>query len=659
MKAQRTIVSVLLCGAIFAVDRARAQVRELPLDRLTPVDVRALVDSSIAKASVYRDSLLAVRGRRTVRNTVRLYDEMSIVFNAGQIVALLTNVHPDSAVRAAAVEGVRRRSAFSTELRLDQRLYRALAAVDTTPADAETRYYIARVLALYRHDGVDRDSVTRARIAALRDEAVRLEQRFNAILAADTTSVLLSDTTVLAGLPSDWLKAQRRGPAGEIIVSPEDMRFVLQNAEDAGVRRQVMLRLQNRGAPGNHFVLDTLLRARAQLATLLGYRSYAAYQLETHMAESPERVWRFLEDLQRMTEPAVQRDVARAESLLGRPPQAGDIQFLVYHLRGRATARPNALRPYFPYERVRDALFHIADTLFGLQFTAAPDLPVWHPDVEAYRVAEGGTPVGIAYLDVHRRPGKPLSNSTASVRLGVRGRVLPRSALLLSFPQPRPGEPVLLGSEAVAALFHEFGHLLENMVTVRPWFGTSGLPAEFDFREVPSIVFEHWGRDPAVLRTFARHFRTGEPLPDSLVAALQQPDETRTGLGVRALLARARMSLALHEQSSATSDIDSLVQAQFVASLPLGRLTGESHPEASFTHLVGYEAAYYTYLWSAVIAEDVLSQFKSGLMDPVTARAYRRDVLDPGRSRSAGASIEHFLGRPLRLDAWAARLGAK
>ncbi len=652
-------LAILVCATMVAAPALPAQQSELPLDRLTPGDVRALVDSSIANASVYRDSLLAVRGRRTVRNTLRLYDEMSIAFNAGQIVGLLTNVHPDSAVRAAAAEGVRRRSAFSTALRLDPRLYRALLAVDTSQADAETRYYIARVLAQYRHDGVDRDSATRARIAALQDETVRLGQRFNSILAADTTSVLLADTTLLAGLPGDWLKTQRRGRAGEVIVSPEDMRFVLQNAEDAGVRRQVMLRLQNRGAPRNHFVLDTLLRVRAQLATLLGYPSYAAYQFENHMAESPERVWRFLDDLMRTTEPAVQRDVARAESLLGRPPQAGDFQFLVYHLRGRATTRPNALRPYFPYERVRDALLHIADTLFGLHFTPAPDLPVWHPDVEAYRVAEGGTVVGIAYLDVHRRPGKPVSSSTAQIRLGVRGRVLPRTALLLSLPQPRPGEPVLLGSEDVAALFHEFGHVLENLVTVRRWFGTSGLPAEFDFREVPSIVFERSGRDPAVLRTFARHYRTGEPLPDSLLAALQQPDETRTGLGVRASLARARISLALHERPSPTTDIDSIVQAQIVASNRLGRGTGESHPEASFTHLVGYEAAYYTYLWSAVIAEDVLSQFKSGLMDPVTARAYRRAVLDPGRSRPAGASIAQFLGRPFRLDAWAATLGAK
>ena len=170
-------------------------------------------------------------------------------------------------------------------------------------------------------------------------------------------------------------------------------------------------------------------------------------------------------------------------------------------------------------------------------------------------------------------------------------------------------------------------------------------------------MFEHWGRDPAVLRTFARHYRTGAPLPDSLVAMLEQPDEQRVGLGVRALLFRARMSLALHERPAGVGDIDSIVRAQQEASVPIGRAMLNAHPEASFTHLVGYDAAYYTYLWSAVMAEDLLGQFKSGLMDPVTARAYRRAVLEPARSEPAARAVETFLGRPFTLDAWARKLG--
>src|SRR5262249_23787098 len=174
MRRAMRLAFLLCCAASVA----RAQDTELPLDRLTPAIVSQLVDSSIVSAARYRDSLLAVRGRRTVQNTLRLYDEISIRFNTAQIVHFLSRMHPDSAVRAAAAEGVRRRDAFSTSLDLDPRIYRALRAVDTTRADTETRYYLRRVLAQYHHDGVDRDSSTRARVAALRDEATRLAQRF-------------------------------------------------------------------------------------------------------------------------------------------------------------------------------------------------------------------------------------------------------------------------------------------------------------------------------------------------------------------------------------------------------------------------------------------------------------------------------------------------
>src|SRR5689334_4149962 len=224
MNGQGILVTIVGCGVIFGFKPAGAQERELPLDRLTPADVRALGDSSIVSATGYRDSLLAVRGRRTVQNTLRLYDEMSIRFNVAQIVPLLSRMHPDSTLRAAAAEGVRRRDTFSTGLRLDPQIYRALLAVDTTPADAETRYYLRRVLAQYRHDGVDRDSATRARLATLDDEATRLEQRFAENLRQDTTALALRDSGTLSGLPPDWINAQRRGPAGEVLVRPEDLR---------------------------------------------------------------------------------------------------------------------------------------------------------------------------------------------------------------------------------------------------------------------------------------------------------------------------------------------------------------------------------------------------------------------------------------------------
>jgi thimet oligopeptidase len=651
--------AVFVASSLWLFTRAplRAQESELPLDRLTPVDVQGLVDRSIAAATTDLEHILAVSGARTVENTLRPYDDLLIRFNAAQIVSLLAVVHPDSTVRAAAAAGTRRRGAFQTALRLNPRLYRALAAIDTMAADSETRYYLTHLLVAFRHDGVDRDDSVRAMIAALRDEQRRLEQRFNDNLRQDTASLAFGDTAELAGLPPDWLQAQPRGKAGEIQVGVGDLRFVLQNARNPASRERAAIRLQNRGAPANHFVVDSLLRARDRLAKLLGYPTWAAYQFDGMMAGSPAQVHRFLDELQRLSEPALARDRAQAAALLGPGPvRMSDLQYLAFHAgKGLSGARSDALvREYFPYERVRDAILHLADTLFGLEFRPAPDLPVWHPSVEAYRVFDTGRLAGVAYLDTHRRPGKLPANTTASIRWGVSSRVLPRAAINMSLV--RSGDPGLLGSEDVAGLFHEFGHLLENLLAVRPWFGTSGLPLEFDFREVPSIVFEQWGRDPAVLRSFARHYRTGDHLPDSLVASLRQPDELQNPFGVRGSLYRARLSLALHERSPG-ADIDSIARALRDATIPGEPPRVATHPEASFTHLVGYEAAYYTYLWSAVIADDVLSRFTAGLLDPVTARAYRRAMLEPGRSGPAREHIERFLGRPFSLEAWARRLG--
>jgi Zn-dependent oligopeptidase len=650
----------LACSlAILAFSASHAQEVELPLDRLTPADVRALVDSSIAAATPLLDRILAVRGARTIDNTLRPYDDLLIQFNRAQIVSLLAVLHPDSAVRAAAADGTRRRDAFQAALRLNPQLYRALAAIDTTAADAETRYYLSRLLAAFRRDGVDRDDSVRAAIAAVRAEQRRLEQRFNENLRQDTASLVFADTAALEGLPPDWLRAQPRGPAGEIKVGVADLRLVLQNARVAASRERAAIWLQNRGAPANHFVVDTLLRARARMAALLEYPTWAAYQFDGMMAGSPREVERFLDEIQRLSEPALTRDLAHAPAVLGRqePIRMTDLQYVAFHAE-HAQGDPSSsalVREYFPYDRVRDALLHLADTLFGLEFRAAPDLPVWHPSVEAYRVFDAGRLAGIAYLDTHRRRGKLPANSTAGMRWGVSGRVLPRTAINMSLVRDRPGDPGLLGSEEVAGLFHEFGHVLENVLAVRPWFGTSGLPAEFDFREVPSIVFERWGRDPTVLRSFARHYRTGEPLPDSLVAVLRQPDEFHSAFGLRGSLLRARLSLALHQRSSG-ADIDSIASAIRDATIPGEPPRGATHPEASFTHLVGYEAAYYTYVWSAVIADDVLSRFTSGLLDPVTARAFRRAVLEPGKSAPARAHIEAFLGRPFTMAAWARSL---
>jgi len=188
----------------------------------------------------------------------------------------------------------------------------------------------------------------------------------------------------------------------------------------------------------------------------------------------------------------------------------------------------------------------------------------------------------------------------------------------------------------------------------RPWIGTSGWDAEFDFREAPAIALELIGTNPSVVKTYARHYRTGEPLPQSLLAVLEQTGGVNgSAIDNKGLIWRSRMSLELHDQRSVRVNMDSIVRATFRASLPFELPNDDIHPEASFMHLSGYASAYYTYPWSQVIAADLVSRFGSNPLDPRIGREFRRMILEGGRSKPAAKQIEAFLGRPFQTTAWA------
>lgn len=638
----------------------------LPLDRLTPAIIEAYTDRHIADATASLERLLRTRGPRTVENALRPYDDLRSRLNALRIVSLLRQFHPDSVVRAACARAESQLNAFGRGVQLDRRVYAMIAGVDTTRADAETRFYLAELRAAFRRAGVDRDDTARARIAALRAALTGLQQRFEANITQDTTSIAFESASDLAGVPSDWVALQRRGPRGEIVVPSQDLPPVTRQARSGATRARALMALWS-GAPANHALLDSLLRTRYALATLLGYRSWADYQLEEYMVGSADSARAFLDALRALSAESVRRELAERRQALAAAGDSGaasrpwlSVSDYGFGARGDAPGGGGgaaaALRPYFPYSRVRDGLFALAHDLMGLEFRSAPDLPVWHPSVEPYRVYDGGRLIAKVYLDVHARPGKTAQGAAAHLfRAGVRDRVITEAAITAGVVRETPGNPGLLGPQAVGTLFHEFGHLVHFLVAVRPWFWTSGLPPEGDFREVPSVLFEQWAHDTTVLRRIAQHYQTGEAMPDSLLARMAA---TPTQGSLLAQQWRARMSLALHDRPPGS--IDSVVRATFSAAQPPGvdvRLPdAEIHPEDTFWHLSGYEASYYTYLWSGVIARDILSRFDHGLLDTTMVRAYRREILEPGGSRSAKASLEAFLGRPFAIDAWARAL---
>ena len=631
-------------------------------DRPTASAFDRRIDGRLAHARAIRDRLLAVRGQRTVANTLTLFDQLRRQLEgADNQSGLVAAVHPDSALRATAEAAAQRVAALNTEIALDRRIYDALAAVDTAGADAATRYYLQRSLLAFRLAGVDRDSATRERVRALREELVTIGQEFNRNIREGTRTVIVTSAAELAGLPEDYIAAHRPGADGRISLTTEypDAIPVLTYARNDDLRRRMRIAFDTRAYPGNMAVLDRMIARRDELAHLLGFASWADFATADKMVGSAASASAFIDRIAEASKAAAERDYRR---LLDRKRQDDPTATAVNRWEAgylREQVRRSSydfdsqkVRPYFAYAAVKQGVLDLSSRLFGVTFRRVR-VPVWDPSVEAYEMFEGGRRVGRFYFDMHPRPGKFSHAAHFPIRSGVGGQDLPEGALVCNLPGGTPGDPGLMSHDDVRTMFHEFGHLLHAQLGGRGrWLGQSGVKTEWDFVEAPSQMLEEWIKDPAVLATFARHYQTGEPIPAALVEQMNRAESFGRALDVRAQMMLARISLSVYDRPPAQVNTDSIVQAVSAAYLPYPPMP-ENHFQASFGHLDGYSATYYTYMWSLVIAKDLFSGFdRSDLLAAAPARRYRAAILAPGGSAPAAELVRRFLGRPFSFDAW-------
>ncbi len=603
------------------------------------------------------------------RAALRAFDgAFAALADAAARASLARNVHPDAAMRDAAEAAEREVDALSTELSLDRGLYDALAALDVTGEDAATRYLVEKSLRDFRRAGVDRDDATRAQVRGLREELVRIGQEFGRNIKDDVRSVLL-DPADLDGLPEDWRRTHPPGSDGKVVVTTDNTDYVpfLTYARSERARETLWRLYRLRGHPRNLDVLSRMLSRRAELARVLGYQSWAAYVIEDKMIRSVGAAEEFVERITVAAGARMRRDFAQLHARKREDvPGAERVEpWDSAHLQERVKAEQygfdsQSVRPYFEYGRVKDGVLAVTAQLFGISYARIPDAPVWHPEVEAYDVAEEGRLLGRIYLDMHPRDGKYKHYAQFTLASGQEGVRLPEGVLVCNFPRPAPGAPALLEHGDVKTFFHEFGHLLHHVLGGHTrWAGQSGVATEWDFVEAPSQMLEEWVWDPEVLARFGRHVETGEPIPAALVRRMKAADEYGKGLTVRQQMFYAATSLELHRRDPEGLDTTRLVAELQERYTPFHHVEGTYFQE-SFGHLDGYSAIYYTYMWSLVIAKDLFGPFReAGLMDPAVARRYRRAILEPGGSKPAAELVEDFLGRPHAFEAFERWLNAE
>lgn len=619
-------------------------------------------DVRIAAAKTAIARMLAVKGARTVENTLVPYDEAIRQLDmAGAQSSLIENVHPDSTMRTTA-EGVTQAvSAYATEISLDRGVYAALSAIDVSKADPETKFYVSRELRDFRLAGVDKDDATRARVKALNEEIVRIGQDFQRNIRSDVRTIQVKPAD-LAGMPQDFLDAHKPGAGGLITldINYPDYIPIQTYCKSDDVRKRLYMEFQNRAHPANAAVLHRLIEARDSLAQLVGFENFADYTLANRMAKDAATARTFIQQLDAASAGAQGGEYAELVKARQKDdPGAKQVEFWQQFYYDDLVKRANydfdsqQMRPYLPYDRVQEGVLQVASRIFHVEFKPAANAPGWDPSVQAFEVHDQGKPIGRFYLDMHPRANKYNHAAQFDIRTGIKGKQLAEAALVCNLPGGKPGDPGLCDIEDVKTMFHEFGHLMHTILAGgQKWCGIGGIRTERDFVEAPSQMLEEWMRDPKVLQTFAKHHETGQPVPTEMVVKMQRAQDFAKALKLRRQLVYADLSLSIYDRDPSKVDFDQIMKGLVAKYQPFPFVDG-THFYTSFGHLDGYSAAYYTYQWSLVIAKDMFSQFnKADLFDPAVSMRYRRAVLEPGGSAPAAELVKNFLGRPFAFDAY-------
>jgi oligopeptidase A len=604
-------------------------------------------------------------------------------------------------------------SAFNSSIILSAGVWSALKGyARTAEAAALTgtrKRFLEKTLADFRRNGADLDAAGKERLSAIDVELATLTVRYaqNVLDATNAFELVVEDEARVAGLPEQAAAAAResaaqKGLAGyRFTLQAPSYTPVLTYLDDAGIRERLYRANTTRASSGpfdNLPLVADILALRREKATLLGFRSFADLVLEDRMAKTGEAARRFVAMLADKTAPFFDREneelAAFRRELEGpdAPPlMPWDIAYYAEKLRrARFDFDEEALRPYFPLERVLEGLFDVARRLYGIRIEPLEGAPVWHPSVRAFSIREADGTVGAAfYVDVAPREPKrdgawmhgfhtavPRHDGglTRDAELRTASRSAPHApgqprfsrhleVLVGNVTPPLGGRPALLSHREVETMFHEFGHLMHHAasrVEVRSLAGTS---VAWDFVELPSQIMENWCWEREALDLFARHWQSGETIPEGLLARMRAARTFRSANAMMRQLGFAEVDLALHmdERPAEHADVSAWSRAvlQRFSAAPL---PADHAMIASFLHLfaspVGYAAGYYSYKWAEVLDADAFSRFKrEGLFNPVVGAAFRSAILSRGDSDDPMALYRGFMGREPTLDALLERDG--
>lgn len=641
---------------------------------LTSAEIERGIDAAIAEAEEVLASIVAVQGERTFDNTLRPLDRIAdILDHATTRYAFMGYVHPEKEVRRSAKEAEEKLSKWGSEIYFRDDLNEAIQDFASTeeapPLTGEKARLLKFTLRDLRRAGHELDADTRDRVRQMTQRGIELGVRFQQNID-EWEDWILCTREDLEGLPDafiDGLAVDEETGKRKVTIAYPDMIPFLENSPRRDLRERLRFKFNTVAVEENRKLLEEALQLRQQIADAFGLPTWAHHRLETRMAKTPERVKEMYDELTDPLTTAAQREIAEVAKLL--EADTGDTTVQVWDWAYYDTQQRRTdygvdnfeVAKYFPLPEVLEGMFELTSEMFGIRFEEITEFDAWHPDVQMFSIHEADTGEEISrfYLDLFPREGK--YGHAAEFPL-IRSRVRedgsfqnPLCAMVANFTKPTKGSPSLLQHSEVETLFHEFGHVLHQNLGRTDFATFSGTQTERDFVEAPSQIMQHWVWRPDVLARFARHYETGDPIPEELVSQLVAARNLNKAMFQLRQMCYGWWDQEIHAGPDRDLD-DILARGSEITMLPPHAGT---FPLASFGHIMGgYDASYYGYMWAEVFGDDMFSRFEEeGVTNPEVGKAYRREVLSKGGSLDADEMLVNFLGREPDNKAFLRKLG--
>lgn len=638
----------------------------------TPAQLTASCDAAITSAKRTLERILATPANSASFVTLQSIEAATADLNDASVVQQeLFELSPERAIRDASTTCSQKVTNYGVELSADPRMYAIAQHVATGGAakNQADKKLVENYVISGRRAGAGLDAAKRKEVTQLFQHLNDLERDFALTLAGDSSTITITQAEA-ASLPADFLATLKKTQSGYVVPVNESTydRFMI-NETSNDARKRFLTAYGKLGGEKNIERLQEAVAVRDQLAHLLGYSSWAAYQLDAKMAKTPQRVEDLLTTVSGKLLPKAKSEVATLAALKRSQGQTGAFErwdYVYYEnqlVKSRYQVDDQLVRQYFAIDHVIESVLGIYQKLLGVAFAEITPADAWAPGVREFSITDtaSGKPVGWFYLDLFPRPGKFEHFANFPIRPG---RILPDgsyqkpvSAIVGNWPVAAAGKPALLSHEDVIVFFHEFGHLMHSTLSTAPYESLYGTAVRPDFVEAPSQMLENFMWQPSILKEVSSNVKTGAPLPDDLINKMIALKHVADGYYWSGQAFLAQYDMTIHS-SGPQVNVDTTWFELQEKMTPFAGIPG-THPEAGIGHFMGgYDAGYYGYLWSKVYAQEIFTRFqKEGLENPEVGMAYRKDILEPGATEEPDVLVERFLSRPLSYDPFYRDLG--